>query len=95
MMEKKGVAVRYRAGDTAPRTVARARGALLEKVLEIARANDITVYRDPDLAETLYAIETGSEIPESLFFAMAEVLAYCYRVNLKFRDRLIGSGGSS
>ncbi len=86
--EKKGVAIGY-SGDL-PKIIASARGPLLEKLLEIAKTYNITVYRDGDLAETLYAFPIGSDIPEDLFVAVSEVLAYCYRVNSEFRKKIMG-----
>ncbi len=83
---RKAVALAYE-GDI-PRILARGKGKLAEKLLEIARDNSITLYKDRDLAEVLYILETGSEIPEDLYAAVAVVLAYCYRVNDEFRERM-------
>lgn len=88
--EKKGVALAYN-GDI-PEIIAAARGFLLEKLLEIAEKNRITVYHDPDLTEILYRLPVGAPIPEKLFTAVSEVLAYCYRINAEFKSKLIGLG---
>jgi len=88
--EKKGVALAY--GGDIPTIIASAKGVLLEKLLEIAKKNNITVYHDPDLAEVLYQLPTGTPIPEELFAAVSEVLAYCYRINADFKSKLIGLG---
>ena len=87
MLEKKGVAIGY-SGRGVPRILAIARGLLVEKLLRIAEENNITIYRDSDLAETLAVLNVGNEIPEDLFFAVCEVLAYCYRINNEFREKL-------
>jgi flagellar biosynthesis protein len=71
-----------------PRVTAIARGKLLETMIRIAQQYTIPVYRDPDLAEYLTALKEGSEIPEELYRAVARVLAFCYRVNADFRNRL-------
>ncbi len=85
---RKGVALGYSNGDNAPKVIASARGILVEKLLEIAERYNITVYKDADLAEALSVLDTGMEVPEHLFRAVAEVLAYCYRVNSEFRDKM-------
>ncbi|MBN1534354.1 MAG: EscU/YscU/HrcU family type III secretion system export apparatus switch protein [Spirochaetes bacterium] len=85
--EKKGVAIEY-SGDM-PRIVAAARGALLKRLLEIAEHHNITVYRDRDLTEVLFQLPVGSEIPDSLFAAVAKVLAYCYRINDEFKRKIL------
>jgi flagellar biosynthesis protein len=88
MKQKKGVAVGYSPGKRAPEILAVAKGFLVDKLLQIARENGITIYEDPDLTEILSYLKPGSEIPEHLFQAMAEVLAYCYAVNSKFKSKM-------
>jgi flagellar biosynthesis protein len=76
------VAVRYDAEkEAAPRVVAKGRGLIAEKILEIAKEHGISVVEDPDLIEVLARVELDSEIPSNLYQAMAEVLAFVYRVN--------------
>ncbi len=86
----KGIALKY--FPKAPKVIAKASGTLLEKLLELARENNITIHRDPDLAEILSNLQTGSEIPEDLFTAISEVLAYCYKVNSEFKKRMNSIG---
>ncbi len=88
MEGKKGIAVGYSPGEPAPEILAVARGLLAERMLVIARENDITIYKDSDLAEVLSNMAPGDCIPESLFSALSEILAYCYRINEKFRDKM-------
>jgi flagellar biosynthesis protein len=88
MALKKAVAAGYSPGKWAPEILAVAKGFLVDKLLEIARENDITIYENRDLAEVLSSLKPGSEIPEHLFQAMAEVLAYCYEVNSRFKEKL-------
>jgi flagellar biosynthesis protein len=91
MKEKKlGVALEY-SGDL-PTVVAIARGKLYDRLMELAREHKIEVYRDPDLARTLSFLPPGTEIPEALFLAVAEVLAHCYRVNAGFREKFDSMG---
>jgi flagellar biosynthesis protein len=88
--DDKAVALGY-SGKDVPKILAIARGRLVKKLLEIAEDNNITIYRDSDLAEVLSTLDIGSEIPEDLFHAVAAVLAYCYRVNLKFKEKIESS----
>jgi len=82
----RGIALEYTGG--LPRIIAVAQGRLLKKLLEIAEKNRIPIYKDEDLAGILSHLPVGSEIPEDLFRAVAEVLAYCYRVNKRFKDKM-------
>ena len=86
MSVKKGIAIEY-SGDL-PKILAIARGELYSKLLEIAKENGISIYEDPDLAEVLSELSPGCEIPEDLFKAVAEVLAFCYRVNQDFKHKI-------
>ncbi len=90
--ERKGVALGYSSDDQAPRVLAVARGILVDKMIRIAEEKHITVYRDADLTEVLSAVPPGTEIPENLYRAVAEVLTYCYRVNSEFREKLDSMG---
>jgi len=81
-----GVALQY-SGD-APRILAIARGELLKELLTLAEKYHITIYKDPDLAEILSKFDLGTEIPVDLYHAVAEILAYCYSVNVDFRHKI-------
>jgi flagellar biosynthetic protein FlhB len=75
------VALKYDAGNPAPIVVAKGLDSLALKIRELARDNDVAVVPDPPLARTLYAtVEVGKMIPEDLFHAVAQLLAYVYRV---------------
>ena len=76
------VALHYDAGrDPAPRIVAKGKGAEAEEILRLAFANDVKVREDADLAELLHACELDKLIPLAAFTAVAEILAYLYRLN--------------
>jgi len=91
MKEKKAIAVGYSFGMS-PEILASAKGLLVDRLISIAKEHDITVVNNADLAETLSLMKVGDMIPENLFRVMSEVLAYCYRVNEKFRKKMLNSG---
>jgi flagellar biosynthetic protein FlhB len=76
------VALRYNAvADDAPVVVARGRGALAQRITELARQHGVFVVEQPPLARTLYqSVKEGQPIPPALFRAVAEVLALVYRL---------------
>lgn len=88
--ERIGVALEY-SGDI-PKILAVVRGILFDRLVQIAQEHNITIYRDSDLAQVLSQLPVGSEIPETLFRAVSEVLAYCYRINADFKAKLDGMG---
>ena len=78
----KAVALSYDqdAGD-APRIVAKGAGYLAERILELAEEHGVEIYRDADLVEVLSKLDIDREIPEAMYQAVAEVLAFVYRLN--------------
>ena len=76
------VALRYESKEMeAPVLVAKGADHLAEKIREIARAYGVPIVRRPELARTIYsAVEPGNPIPDSLYVAVAEVLAMIYRL---------------
>jgi len=73
------VAIKYNKDeDNAPRVVAKGVRTKAEKILEIARANNVPVMRNVPLAHALNKLEIGDEIPEELYDAVAEVLQFVY-----------------
>jgi flagellar biosynthesis protein len=83
-MEKslKAVALQYDGKkNTAPRVIAKGRGEMAEKIIEIAGDHNVPLYKDKNLVHILEALELETEIPPELYRAVAEVLAFIYRLN--------------
>lgn len=81
---RRAIALRYDAArDSAPKVIARGRGYTAEKIVELARQHGLPVHHDPDLAALLAELEVNQEIPEDLYKAVAEVLAFVYRLSRK------------
>lgn len=79
---KAAVALRYDAlHDPAPRVVAKGRGVLADRIVALAQAHGVHVHEDPDFVALLAALDIDAPIPEELYRAAAEVLAFVYRVN--------------
>lgn len=79
------VAILYKNGETkAPKVVAKGAGVIAEKIKEIARENGVVIIENKPLAQTLYrVVKIGEEIPSNLYKAVAEILAYVYRLKRK------------
>lgn len=65
----------------APRVVAKGRGEVGQRIIETAKAHGVPIEENPGLAEALSQVELEDEIPESLYRAVAEVLAFILRVS--------------
>jgi len=79
------VALQYKSGDmNAPMVVAKGVDFLAQKIKEIAAINDVPIIENPPLARELYKfVDIDQEVPERLFKAVAEVLAYVYSLKKK------------
>ncbi len=81
---EKAAALKYRHGkDNAPKLVAKGRGKIAEKIIEIAKAHGIAVQEDKELVEFLSMLDLYQEIPPELYKAVAEILAFVYSLKMK------------
>ncbi|MCX7635667.1 MAG: EscU/YscU/HrcU family type III secretion system export apparatus switch protein [Syntrophales bacterium] len=80
-------ALRYDAkNDRAPRVTAKGRGLIAEKIIALAKQNDIPIKEDPQLVQILYRLDLDEEIPPELYRVVAEILAFVYRLNEERRS---------
>jgi len=79
------IALKFDAKDMiAPKIVAKGAGQYVQRIKEIARSNDVAVVEHKPLAQTLFkVVEIGDFIPVNLYRAVAEILAYVYRLKGK------------
>lgn len=81
---RKSAALKYGHGtDSAPRLVAKGRGKVADKIIELAKANGIPIQEDRELVEFLSFLDLYQEIPQELYKAVAEILAFIYSLNRK------------
>jgi len=84
--QKKAVAITYdQERSDAPLVVASGKGKMAEQIIKVAQEAGLEITQDADLAEVLEKVPVGTEIPVELYQAVAEVLAFVYRVNNKQR----------
>ncbi len=74
--EKTAVALAYIPGERAPKILATGKGAIAERIIEVAEENDVPQYADSELAETLSKLEIGEMIPPELYEVVAEILVF-------------------
>ena len=79
--QPQAAALRYEAGkDRAPRVVAKGRGAVAEEIVRRAREAGVPIHESSELASALMQFELDQQIPPALYVAIAEVLAWAYRL---------------
>lgn len=83
---KKAVALKYEAEkDSAPKVIAKGRGWIAEKIIEIARQHGIPLKEDDALVEVLSKLDLYEEIPAELYKAVAEILVFVYQIKGKIK----------
>jgi len=72
--------------DSAPKVIAKGRGNIAEKIIELAKKNNIPIQSDPDLVQILSKLDIDEQIPVELYKAVAEILAFIYSANNRYRE---------
>jgi flagellar biosynthetic protein FlhB/flagellar biosynthesis protein len=77
--EEIAIALKYdKEKDTAPRVVAKGMRLKAEQIRDIAKQYNIPIMRNLPLANALYRVDVGEEIPEELYDAVAEILNFVF-----------------
>jgi flagellar biosynthesis protein len=83
-------ALSYETGRKAPRVVASGRGQIAERIIAAAEEAGVPVRSDPALARALAALDLGEEVPEAMYRAVAEALAWAYKLDAQQAHRQSG-----
>jgi flagellar biosynthesis protein len=74
------VALAYQSGESAPKVVARGRGIIAQAIIDRAKEHGIFVHESQELVGLLMQVELDEHIPPQLYLAVAELLAWIYRL---------------
>lgn len=77
---REAVALAYRQTDAAPRVVASGRGLIAEEIIARAHEHGVYVHESPELVALLMQVDIDQHIPPQLYLAIAELLAWLYRL---------------
>ena len=84
---RSAVGLKYKDGDkSAPKVVAKGFGDLADEIIAVAKENGVLVHEDPYLSELLNRLDLGQEIPEQLYYVIAELIAFSYVLQGKFPE---------
>jgi flagellar biosynthesis protein len=84
MYRAKAAALTYPKGADAPFIAAKAKGALVKRLLDIARENNIPIVSDADLADVLVIPDVGACIPPETYEALACIFAFLRRTEQRY-----------
>jgi flagellar biosynthesis protein len=83
---RRAVALRYQQSvDAAPLVVAKGKGLVADRILELAAEANIPVTEDPSLVEVLVKLDLNVAIPAEMYVAIAEIFAWAYRQDRNFK----------
>lgn len=77
---REAIALAYSQTDNAPRVVAKGKGKLAERIIEKARESGIYVHESPEMVALLTQVDIDQNIPAELYLAVAELLAWLYKL---------------
>jgi flagellar biosynthesis protein len=80
---KNAIALAYQSGDSAPKVVAKGRGLIAQAIIERAKEHGVFVHESEALVSILMQVELDENIPPQLYQAVAELLAWIYRLERK------------
>ena len=78
--KKAAIALTYETGSPAPRVVAKGRGLIAEEIIKRAAEAGVYVHESPELVGLLMQVDLDDAIPPQLYVAVAELLAWLYRL---------------
>lgn len=84
-IDKRAVGLKYD-GNDAPSIVAKGFGELAEEIINLAKESGVLVHEDEYLSELLARMDLGQEIPENLYYVIAELIAFSYVLQGKVPD---------
>lgn len=79
------VALKYD-GKNTPKVTAKGEGFTAQQILAIAEKHNVPLQNEPELARILAQVPLGDEIPQQLYIAVAEVIAFAYFISGKIPD---------
>jgi flagellar biosynthesis protein len=83
-MDKKAVALKYEEnGTSAPKVVAKGKGAVADKIMQKAAEFDIPIFQNKALADSLLNLNLDEQIPANLYKAVAEVFVWLMKSEKK------------
>lgn len=73
--------------NKSPLVTAKGKGLIADKIIALAKKNNIPIKEDPDLVQLLSQVDLNREIPASLYTVVAELLSFVYRLNNEYPSK--------
>lgn len=79
----KAVALSYGQNESPPKVVAKGEGLIARNIVEKGKEEDIVIYEDENLVDSLITLNIDDQIPEELYEAVAEIIFYVYKLDIE------------
>ena len=88
-LSRSAVSLRYNSRvNKAPLVTAKGKGCVADKIIALAKENNIPIKEDPDLVHLLSQVDLNREIPASLYQVVAELLSFVYKLNGEYSAKV-------
>ena len=79
----KAVALSYDPSESVPKVIAKGEGLIARNIIEKGKEEDIVIYEDKNLVDSLIGLDINETIPEELYEAVAEIIFYVYNLDIE------------
>lgn len=79
----KAVALSYDPSESVPKVIAKGEGIIARNIVEKGKEEDIVIYEDENLVDSLIGLDINDTIPEELYEAVAEIIFYVYNLDVE------------
>ena len=87
--KRSAVSLKYNSRvNKSPLVTAKGKGLVADKIILLAKENNIPIKEDPDLVQLLSEVDLNSEIPASLYKVVAELLSLVYKLNSEYPSKV-------
>ena len=87
--DRSAVSLRYdNQVNKSPLVTAKGKGLIAEKIISLAKENNVPIKEDQDLVHLLSQVDLNREIPASLYHVIAELLSFVYRLNGEYSSKV-------
>ena len=81
--KEKAVALSYDPSESVPKVIAKGEGIIARNIIEKGKEEDIVIYEDKNLVDSLIGLDINEKIPEELYEAVAEIIFYVYNLDIE------------
>lgn len=78
---RKAIALSYKEGYNVPKVIAKGKGEIAQRIVEVGKKRNVEIYKDKELAEELIKLDLHDEIPPQLYEAVAKIIFFVYQLD--------------